>query len=166
MTLQQLRYFLATTRHGSFAGAADELLLKQPSVAEQIRRLEAELGVELFARRSRRLVLTAAGEALRPYAEQALGSGGGRIEITTSVHGDHAAPHVTVQIRDTGPGIPDAALPRVFEPFFTTKEVGKGTGLGLAITYGIIQEHGGRITAFNHPEGGAVITVQMPFENS
>ena len=45
MTLQQLRYFLATARHGSFAGAADELLLKQPSVAEQIRRLEAELGV-------------------------------------------------------------------------------------------------------------------------
>ena len=72
MTLQQLRYFLATIRHGSFAGAADELLLKQPSVAEQVRRLEAELGVELFARRKRRLVATAAGEALRPYAEQAL----------------------------------------------------------------------------------------------
>ena len=72
MTLQQLRYFIATTRHGSFAGAADELLLKQPSVAEQIRRLEAELGVPLFARTKRRLTLTPAGEALRPYAEQAL----------------------------------------------------------------------------------------------
>ncbi|MBE2315644.1 LysR family transcriptional regulator [Solirubrobacter sp. CPCC 204708] len=72
MTLQQLRYFLATARHGSFAGAADELLLKQPSVAEQIRRLEAELGVPLFARTRRRLTLTAAGLALRPYAEQAL----------------------------------------------------------------------------------------------
>lgn len=72
MTLQQLQYFLATARHGSFAGAADELLLKQPSVAEQIRRLEAELGVPLFARRKRRLMLTAAGEALRPHAEQAL----------------------------------------------------------------------------------------------
>ena len=72
MTLQQLRYFLATAQHGSFAGAADELLLKQPSVAEQVRRLEAELGVPLFARRKRRMVLTAAGSALRPYAEQAL----------------------------------------------------------------------------------------------
>jgi DNA-binding transcriptional LysR family regulator len=72
MTLQQLRYFLATAQHGSFAGAADELRLKQPSVAEQIRRLEAELGVPLFARRRRRLQLTAAGAALRPYAEQAL----------------------------------------------------------------------------------------------
>ena len=72
MTLQQLRYFLATAHHGSFAGAADELLLKQPSVAEQVRRLEAELGVPLFARKRRRLILTAPGSALRPYAEQAL----------------------------------------------------------------------------------------------
>jgi DNA-binding transcriptional LysR family regulator len=72
VTLQQLRYFLATAHHGSFAGAADELLLKQPSVAEQVRRLEAELGVPLFARKRRRLILTPAGSALRPYAEQAL----------------------------------------------------------------------------------------------
>jgi DNA-binding transcriptional LysR family regulator len=72
LTLQQLRYFLATARHGSFAGAADELLLKQPSVAEQIRRLEAELGVPLFARTKPRLTLTESGAALRPYAEQAL----------------------------------------------------------------------------------------------
>ena len=72
MTLQQLRYFLATADHGSFAGAADELLLKQPSIAEQMRRLEAELGVALFTRARRRLTLTPAGEALRPYAEQAL----------------------------------------------------------------------------------------------
>jgi DNA-binding transcriptional LysR family regulator len=72
VTLQQLRYFLATARHGSFAGAADELLLKQPSVAEQVRRLEAELGVPLFARTKRRLTLTASGLALRPYAEQVL----------------------------------------------------------------------------------------------
>jgi DNA-binding transcriptional LysR family regulator len=72
MTLQQLRYFLAVARHGTFAGAADELLLKQPSITEQIRKLEAELGVPLFARTKRRLALTASGIALRPYAEQAL----------------------------------------------------------------------------------------------
>ena len=56
-------------------------------------------------------------------------------------------------------------MPRLFEPFFTTKEGGKGTGLGLAITYGIIQEHGGRISAANHPDGGAVFTLQLPVEN-
>ena len=98
-------------------------------------------------------------------AEQAIGAAGGRIETSTSVRRDASGAQVFVQIRDTGQGIPTAAMPRLFEPFYTTKEVGKGTGLGLAITYGIIQEHGGRISASNHPEGGAVFTVQLPAEN-
>jgi PAS domain S-box-containing protein len=97
-------------------------------------------------------------------AEQAMGANGGRIETTTSVRGDGDGEQVVVQIRDTGPGISAAAMPRVFEPFFTTKEVGKGTGLGLAITYGIIQEHGGQISVTNHPDGGAVFTVRLPVE--
>lgn len=70
MTLQQLQYFLAAIEHGSFSAAADALHLAQPSLSEQIRRLEAELGLALFVRAGRRLVLTEAGEALRPEAEQ------------------------------------------------------------------------------------------------
>src|SRR5829696_4420778 len=72
MTLQQLRYFLAAADHGSFSAAAESLLLAQPSLSEQIRRLEAELGVTLFARAGRRLVLTEAGRTLRPHAERTL----------------------------------------------------------------------------------------------
>jgi signal transduction histidine kinase len=97
-------------------------------------------------------------------AEQAIGTGG-RIESHTSVVEHRGTRHVVVRIRDTGPGIQPSAMARLFEPFYTTKEVGKGTGLGLAITYGIIQEHGGEITASNHPEGGAVFTVQLPVES-
>ena len=98
-------------------------------------------------------------------AEHAIGANGGRIETSTSVRRERGAAQVVVQIRDTGHGISPSAMPRLFEPFYTTKEVGKGTGLGLAITYGIIQEHGGQIAASNHPEGGAVFTVQLPAEN-
>ncbi len=97
-------------------------------------------------------------------AEHAIGVNGGRIETSTAVRREHGVAQVVVQIRDTGHGISASAMPRLFEPFYTTKEVGKGTGLGLAITYGIIQEHGGHIAASNHPEGGAVFTVQLPAE--
>ena len=72
MTLQQLEYFLATIEHGSFSAAAEALHLAQPSLSEQVRRLEAELGVQLFARVGRGVVLTEAGRALRPHAEATL----------------------------------------------------------------------------------------------
>lgn len=94
-------------------------------------------------------------------AEQAIGTDG-RIETRTYFRPENQM--VVAEVADTGPGIPNEVLPRIFEPFYTTKEVGKGTGLGLAITYGIIQEHGGEIQATNRPEGGAMITVQLPVE--
>jgi DNA-binding transcriptional LysR family regulator len=72
LTLQQLGYFLAAYRHGSFSAAAAELRMAQPSLSEQVRRLEAELGVALFARAGRGLVPTPAGEVLRPHAESTL----------------------------------------------------------------------------------------------
>jgi DNA-binding transcriptional LysR family regulator len=72
MTLQQLHYVLAAFQHGSFSAAAEALHLAQPSLSEQVRRLEAELGVRLFERVGRGLVATEAGRALRPHAEAAL----------------------------------------------------------------------------------------------
>lgn len=72
MTLQQLQYVLATIEHGSFSAAAESLHLAQPSLSEQVRRLEAELGVTLFQRVGRGTVPTEAGRALRPHAEAAL----------------------------------------------------------------------------------------------
>lgn len=72
MNLQQLRYFLAAAEHGSFTAAARSLYIAQPSLSEQVRQLEAELGVELFARVGRGIVLTATGRAFRPEAERVL----------------------------------------------------------------------------------------------
>jgi two-component system, NtrC family, sensor kinase len=97
-------------------------------------------------------------------AEHAIAStgGGGRIDVTTV-----AAPArqmIVATIRDTGCGFAPDVLSRIFEPFYTTKEVGKGTGLGLAIAYGIVQDHGGQIVAANHPDGGAVLSVELPMK--
>ena len=72
MTLQQLEYFLAAAEHGSFSAAAATLHMAQPSLSEQVRRLEGELGVRLFARAGKRLELTEAGRLLRPRAERTL----------------------------------------------------------------------------------------------
>jgi DNA-binding transcriptional LysR family regulator len=72
LNLQQLQYFLASFDRGSFSAAAEALHLAQPSVSEQVRSLEAELGVELFIRVGRGLVPTEAGRELRPHAERVL----------------------------------------------------------------------------------------------
>jgi C4-dicarboxylate-specific signal transduction histidine kinase len=95
-------------------------------------------------------------------AEHAIAATGapGRIEVSTSVA--RSGDGIVASVRDTGTGIPEETLSHIFEPFYTTKEVGQGTGLGLAIAYGIVQDHGGQIVAANHPDGGAVFTVELP----
>lgn len=75
--------------------------------------------------------------------------GAGRIEIETGLHGQEA---IVFSVKDDGPGIPEESLAKVFEPFYTTKE--NGTGLGLSICYGIIQRHGGRISAESGQKNG------------
>ena len=84
------------------------------------------------------------------------GAGGGVLRI----HVFSENGQVVSQFHDSGPGILDTK--HVFDPFYTTKGVGKGTGLGLSICYGIVKEHGGEITARNHPQGGALLEVRLP----
>ena len=86
--------------------------------------------------------------------------GRGEIVLRTRRSGDN----VTVEIQDSGPGIPEGIQKRIFEPFFTTKPPGQGTGLGLSIVYGVIQRHGGTITADSPREGGTTFTIRLPLQ--
>jgi DNA-binding transcriptional LysR family regulator len=72
MDLRQLSYFVGVAEHGRFTLAANRLLVAQPAVSAQIKRLERELGETLFHRDRRGVALTAAGEALLPHARAAL----------------------------------------------------------------------------------------------
>jgi two-component system C4-dicarboxylate transport sensor histidine kinase DctB len=78
-----------------------------------------------------------------------------KVEIMLS-----AGETATLTVRDNGPGIED--LEALFEPFYTTKQPGDGVGLGLAISSGIVTELGGRLTARNGQNGGAVFEMQLP----
>ena len=72
MELRDLRYFTAVAQHGSVSRAAEQLGIAQPSLSEQIRKLEDELGVALFDRTSRGVTLTAEGQTLLPHARAVL----------------------------------------------------------------------------------------------
>jgi len=88
--------------------------------------------------------------------------GRGRLTITSRF--DPAHDEITLEFADTGPGISAEIMSKIFDPFFTTKGPGEGTGLGLSVAYGIIQQHGGSISAANSPSGGAVFTVILPLK--
>jgi signal transduction histidine kinase len=85
-------------------------------------------------------------------------TGGGTLTVRTAREGDR----VLVEVRDTGPGVPEEIRHRVFEPFFTTKAVGEGTGLGLDISYRIVvNRHGGQLTVESVP-GDTRFQVRLP----
>jgi signal transduction histidine kinase len=83
---------------------------------------------------------------------------GGWLTVVTRADGDTT----TIEVGDTGSGIPADQLSRIYDPFFTTKEIGKGTGLGLSITYGIIQEHNGNITCDSIVGQGTRFRLTLP----
>lgn len=83
---------------------------------------------------------------------------GGELGIRTAMNDSM----VIIDVTDTGTGISQENLSRIFDPFFTTKAIGKGTGLGLAVSYGIIQEHGGRIFVDSDSGKGTRFTVKLP----
>jgi len=86
--------------------------------------------------------------------------GNGTLTITTFRPPDGKT--VFVEFADTGEGIPAENLTRIFDPFFTTKEVGKGTGLGLATSYGIVEDHGGKISVKSQVGEGTTFTIELP----
>lgn len=91
-------------------------------------------------------------------AVQAIESGRGTITARTGIEGED----VWFEVSDTGSGIEKDVLKRVFEPFFTTKPVGQGTGLGLPLSFGIVQNHGGRIEISSEVGQGSTFRVCLP----
>jgi two-component system, NtrC family, sensor kinase len=88
--------------------------------------------------------------------------GGGTLRVST-LNGES----VSVCVSDTGSGIAPENIQRIYDPFFTTKTApregqARGTGLGLSVTYGIIQEHAGKIRVESRPGAGTTFTLDFP----
>ena len=86
-------------------------------------------------------------------------AGHGTLSVTTTRNVEGA---VEIRISDNGPGIHPDHLPRLFDPFFTTKDVGRGIGLGLSVSYGIIQQHRGRIYVDATSPIGTTFVIELP----
>lgn len=82
----------------------------------------------------------------------------GRLSVSTGVKDGQ----ISINIEDTGPGIPPDILRRIFEPFFTTKKEGHGTGLGLSMSKSIIEKFGGTIQFRNVEPQGSCFTIVLP----
>jgi signal transduction histidine kinase len=123
---------------------ADEL---EPVFRELQVTLETDAEKSIVIRADERMLRLALLNLMRNAAEAAPG---GRVFVR--------AQEATIEVRDTGKGIPTADLQKIFIPFFTTKA--KGHGIGLALAHRIITQHGGTLTAGNAPDG-AIFTIQL-----
>jgi signal transduction histidine kinase len=126
-----------------------------PSCAEQGLELALDLDrcsatVSVDALQLKRAILNLVLNAI-----QATPAGG---RITLESESDDAK--LIVRVRDTGPGLDAEHAARIFDVFFTTKE--SGSGLGLPIARRIAEAHGGTLALANHPEGGALATLELP----
>ena len=88
--------------------------------------------------------------------------GGGTLTVSTN-NGDG----VSVTVSDSGSGIAQEHIQKIYDPFFTTKNSvahgqRRGTGLGLSVTYGIIQEHAGKISVQSRPNEGTTFVLEFP----
>ena len=87
---------------------------------------------------------------------------GGLLRIDTFERTLSAGDQAVIRVVDTGTGIPEERLSRIFDPFYTTKDAGKGSGLGLATAFGIMAQHGGRITVSSRVGSGTTFEVILP----
>ena len=83
-------------------------------------------------------------------------------KVTFASHNNDEMTEINIEITDNGSGIRQEDIDRIFEPFFTRKKDGAGSGLGLAVTYGIIQQHKGRIAVESELTKGTNFIITLP----
>jgi two-component system sensor histidine kinase HupT/HoxJ len=101
-------------------------------------------------------------QVLMNLIQNAVDATAGRPDARLEICTERSQGQIRLNFADNGPGIPAEVLQRIFDPFFTTKPVGQGTGLGLSISYGIVEAHGGQLSAASVEGQGAVFSIVLP----
>ncbi|MCO5165357.1 MAG: ATP-binding protein [Planctomycetes bacterium] len=157
--------------YGRAAAPRRERLALAPLVADALRTLEGAALPGVTLERALEEDVAVLGDPtqlqqvvlnLVTNALQALGPGGGRVEVRLA----REARRARLSVRDTGAGLDEATRARVFEPFFTTKAARRGTGLGLAIVHGIVTAHGGEVHVTSAPGAGSTFEVLLPLDGA
>lgn len=128
-----------------------------PKIKEGRHKLESQLDVEYAYADLDRLTL-----ALVNLVDNAMDASANCTDRRIMISASEEPDGVVIHVRDHGPGISDEAMDKLFDAFFTTKPEGKGLGLGLALTTEVIADMHGRLSASNHPEGGAEFCIRLP----
>jgi signal transduction histidine kinase len=165
---RQVAALLRFARREEFQFAAVELdTLVRATVDELRPRLEAAGVTTTLA--AERVTARADREKLRQVlinvienALDALRDAAGERRLAIDVGRENGA--ATIQVSDTGPGVPGDALPRLFEPFYSLKP--QGTGLGLAIVRRTVEAHGGRVAARSTPGSGLALSFELPLADT
>ncbi|MCG7532052.1 ATP-binding protein [Psychrobium sp. MM17-31] len=89
----------------------------------------------------------------------------GVLDIRTYQTNSHDRDWVIIKVQDNGKGMSPQVLKKIFDPFYTTKPVGVGTGLGLSVSFGIIDKHGGKISAHSEEGQGTTFTIVLPIDD-
>jgi len=103
---------------------------------------------------------------------EALGGGGGHVEVTVrnvelaGLGNSAAIPSVQIEVRDDGPGIDTQFHSQLFDPFYSGREAGRGLGFGLSKCWRIVTNHGGTISIDSSPGRGATLTMTFPVESN
>lgn len=90
---------------------------------------------------------------------------GGELIVRLSSSQTPEGERIEARVEDTGPGVPAEVLARMFSPFVTTRADSGGTGLGLYLCRETARRHGGDLSVFNSPGGGAIFSLRLPAES-